>query len=117
MSTQIFPAPLSSLPSPVLSGAAALIVPEPIARAGESAAWRYLKFFTANIRNPNTRAAYGVAVERFFLWCDRHGFALEQLEPMHLAAYSALRSRRRTCMEAQVDSGAAFVDKRSRIYP
>ncbi len=27
--------------------------------AGERAAWRFLEFFTVNIRNKNTRAAYG----------------------------------------------------------
>jgi hypothetical protein len=29
-----------------------------IADLGEEAAWRYVEFFTANIRNPNTRRAY-----------------------------------------------------------
>jgi integrase/recombinase XerD len=85
MSTELVSLSPTSLPCPMLS--VSLVVPSPIARAGESAARRYLEFFTANIRNPNTRAAYGVAVERFFAWCDRYGWTLEQLEPMHLAAY------------------------------
>ncbi|MBV8093757.1 MAG: hypothetical protein JO110_11075, partial [Acetobacteraceae bacterium] len=34
------------------------IVPSLIADAGEPAAWRYVEFFAANIRNPNTRRAY-----------------------------------------------------------
>ena len=29
-----------------------------------------MEFFTAQIRNPHTRAAYGAAVTRFFTWCD-----------------------------------------------
>ncbi len=91
MSTELIS--FSALPSLAIPGEAALNVPKPIARAGESAIRHYLEFFTANIRNPNTRSAYGVAVERFFLWCDRHGFALEQLEPMHLAAYVQLLGR------------------------
>jgi hypothetical protein len=33
-------------------------VPAIIADAGDGAAKRFLEFFTANIRNPNTRAAY-----------------------------------------------------------
>jgi hypothetical protein len=33
------------------------LVPALIADAGEPAAWRYIEFFTANIRNPNTRRA------------------------------------------------------------
>ena len=32
-----------------------------IADAGDQAAWRYVEFFTANIRNPNTRRAYARA--------------------------------------------------------
>ena len=91
MSTELVSLSPASLPCPVLS--VSLVVPEPIARAGESAARRYLEFFTANIRNPNTRAAYGVAVERFFSWCDQYGWTLEQLEPMHLAAYVELLGR------------------------
>ena len=91
MSTGLVPLPPDFFPSSTLS--VSLVVPEPVARAGESAARRYLEFFTANIRNPNTRAAYGVAVERFFIWCGQHGWALEQLEPMHLAAYVELLGR------------------------
>ena len=37
------------------------LVPALIADAGETAAWRYIDFFTANIRNPNTRRAYARA--------------------------------------------------------
>ncbi len=91
MSTELVSLSPASLPCPVLS--ISLVVPEPIARAGESAARRYLEFFTANIRNPNTRGAYGVAVERFFAWCEQYGWTLEQLEPMHLAAYVELLGR------------------------
>jgi hypothetical protein len=36
------------------------LVPALIADAGEPAAWRYIEFFTANIRNPNTRRAYAL---------------------------------------------------------
>ncbi len=91
MSTELVALSLTALPCPVLP--ISLVVPEPIARAGQSAARRYLEFFTANIRNPNTRAAYGVAVERFFSWCEQYGWTLEQLEPMHLAAYVELLGR------------------------
>ena len=34
-----------------------------IADAGDQAAWRYLEFFTANIRNANTRRAYARACQ------------------------------------------------------
>jgi hypothetical protein len=42
-------------------GAGAMRVPGMVAAAGERAALRFIDFFTANIRNPNTRAAYAVA--------------------------------------------------------
>jgi hypothetical protein len=33
------------------------VVPALIADLGDEAAWRYVEFFTANIRNPHTRRA------------------------------------------------------------
>jgi hypothetical protein len=42
------------------------IVPALITDAGgEQAGWRYVEFFTANIRNPHTRRAYARACGRF----------------------------------------------------
>jgi site-specific recombinase XerD len=71
----------------VIRGASAL-VPAPIAAAGEPAAKRFVEFFTANIRNRNTRTAYARAVSDFFRWCEEVGLArLELLEPVHVAAY------------------------------
>ena len=55
--------------------------------AGEQAAYRYLEFFTASIRNPNTRAAYGRAVYRFADWCQEKRIDLLQLNPVLVAAY------------------------------
>ena len=37
------------------------VVPALIADLGDEAAWRYVEFFTANIRNANTRRAYARA--------------------------------------------------------
>lgn len=51
-------------------------VPALIAGAGERAAWRFLEFFTVNIRNPNTRAAYAHAAGDFLRWCEKHGRGL-----------------------------------------
>jgi hypothetical protein len=48
-------------------------VPALIAGAGDAARWRYVEFFTANIRNPNTRRAYARACARFFAWCNDRG--------------------------------------------
>jgi site-specific recombinase XerD len=64
------------------------LVPALVASAGTPASKRFLEFFTANIRNRNTRAAYVRAVADFFGWCDQRGFgALGALEPVHVAAY------------------------------
>ena len=42
----------------------------PITDAGGNASLRFLDFFTANIRNPNARAANGVAKRTFFALLD-----------------------------------------------
>ena len=41
-----------------------------IAGAGKGAKTRFLEFFTVNIRNPNTRAAYHRAAVEFLDWCE-----------------------------------------------
>ena len=48
---------------------------------------RFWEFFTANIRNPNTRMAYLMAAYRFADWCEAKGLALDRVEPMVVAAY------------------------------
>ena len=48
---------------------------------------RFWEFFTANIRNPNTRLAYLTATYRFADWCEAKHVALEHVEPMVVAAY------------------------------
>jgi hypothetical protein len=67
------------------------LVPALIADAGEPAAWRYIEFFTANIRNPNTRRAYARACRQFFAWCEDRGMALATIRPFDVATYYWLR--------------------------
>jgi len=55
--------------------------------AGEQASYRFVEFFTATIRNPNTRAAYFRAVQRFSLWCQRWGVTLTRVNPVQVALY------------------------------
>jgi integrase/recombinase XerD len=62
-------------------------VPALFANAGSDAVRRFIEFFTANIRNRNTRAAYARASARFARWCDARGIALAQLTPVIVAAY------------------------------
>ena len=63
------------------------VVPALIAHAGEQAGWRYVEFFTANIRNANTRRAYARACNRFFGWCEDRGLSLTGIRPVHVAAW------------------------------
>jgi Phage integrase, N-terminal SAM-like domain len=53
----------------------------------EEAAWRYVEFFTANIRNPNTRRAYARACNRFFGWCEDRGLVPAAIRPHDVAIY------------------------------
>jgi site-specific recombinase XerD len=64
-----------------------LIVPAIIAGAGETAGRRFLEFFTANIRNPNTRQAYARALGLFLAWCEERGRTLGTIDPITVAAY------------------------------
>ena len=76
MATEIIPCP--SLPK----------LPALVAHAGEKAAWRFLEFFTVNIRNGNTRGAYGRAAGSFLRWCEDKGITrIEDVQPVHVAAY------------------------------
>src|ERR1700749_1094702 len=67
------------------------IVPALIADLGDPAAWRYVEFFTANIRNPNTRRAYARACVSFFAWCDERGLTLTTIRPHDVATYIETR--------------------------
>jgi site-specific recombinase XerD len=75
------------LPVPARANKAGITLPAIIADAGERAGRRFVEFFTANIRNPNTRAAYARAVGDFFAWLEERGVTLEQVEPVIVAAY------------------------------
>jgi site-specific recombinase XerD len=48
---------------------------------------RFLEFFAAQIRNENTRKAYGRAVGQFLTWTDRQGLSLKGITPMVVSAY------------------------------
>ena len=58
-----------------------------IAARGHHAGRRFVEFFTANIRNPNTRKAYYRAACEFFDWCDQARLGLLDIEPVHVAAW------------------------------
>lgn len=62
-------------------------VPVVLTGGRRKTAARVVEFFTATIRNPNTRSAYQRATARFIGWCIDQGFALEQLTPISASAY------------------------------
>ena len=62
-------------------------MPALIADCVEQAAWRYVDFFAANIRNPHTRRAYARACARFFAWCEDRGLTLAAIRPFDVAAF------------------------------
>jgi integrase/recombinase XerD len=63
-------------------------LPTVVAAAGEQARWRFLEFFTANIRNKNTRLAYLRAILPFLTWCETKGIHdLRDIKPILVAAY------------------------------
>jgi site-specific recombinase XerD len=70
-----------------LAGPAFRLIPATIAEAGESATYRFFEFFTAGIRNQNTRDAYHRAACRFFGWCQERRLSLSGILPTHVAAF------------------------------
>lgn len=49
---------------------------------------RFIEFFTAQIRNPNTRRSYTKATVEFLSWCEiRNVRTLEVITPLHVAAW------------------------------
>ncbi|WP_026605536.1 tyrosine-type recombinase/integrase [Methylocapsa acidiphila] len=72
-------------PLPTLAASHA---PTLVAASGERAAYRFLEFFTANIRNQNTRRAYARAAHEFFDWLAAKGVTrIAAIESVHVAAY------------------------------
>ena len=84
-------------------------LPVLIARAGDRAARRFLEFFTVNIRNRNTRAAYARAAAAFLRWCEGQGIGRTRARPA-----GACGGVHRTVAEQAV---AAHGQAASRLYP
>lgn len=86
------PKPNLSLREPALASSGILILredkwPKLMVQAGASAQERFLEFFTATIRNKNTRLAYFRAISRFMSWADDRQLRLEDIRPLHIATY------------------------------
>jgi hypothetical protein len=85
--------PPDQLPAILTPGALAtpadtsIVVPALIAELGDTANWRFVEFFTANINNDHTRRAYARACSRFFGWCENRGLSLTAIRPFDVAAW------------------------------
>jgi len=83
----------------VIDGSA---VPALVDAAGERAKLRFLEFFIHQIRNPNTRRAYGRAVADFLAFCGQQGIAsVVNVRPMHVGAYVEMLTRERSAPTAK----------------
>jgi hypothetical protein len=97
-----FSPPLLRIVKDVVIAGEAALVPAFIAVAvGTFWAWcdarrLFVDFFTAHIRNRNTRAAYAVAVRTFSAWCDARRLTLGTLRAHNVAAYVELLGKRYT---------------------
>jgi site-specific recombinase XerC len=82
---------------------AASNAPTLVVAAGSRASYRFLEFFTAQIRNPHTRRAYARAAAEFFDWLAAKGVArLEAIESLHVATYIEELQRARSAPTAKL---------------
>src|ERR1700746_752227 len=75
------------VPPPALVRAGLETLPVIIRAQGERASRRFIEFFTASIRNRNTRMAYARAVKQFFDWCEERRLKLGDIEAISVATY------------------------------
>jgi len=86
-----------------LARLAASHAPALIAAAGAGASYRFLEFFTAQIRNPNTRRAYARAAGEFFAWLEAKGVTqITAIESVHVAAYIEQLQKSRSAPTAKL---------------
>ncbi len=87
---------LAVWPCPVAS-------PVIITTAGAHASYRFLEFFTAQIRNPHTRRAYARAATEFFDWLQAKGVTqLAAIKSVHVATYIEQLSQARSAPTAKL---------------
>lgn len=77
----------AELPATIDTARGGFTLPAPIANAGEKCSERFFTFFTDNIRNKNTRAAYYRNACRFFAWCEAKRLDFKNIKSYHVSAY------------------------------
>ena len=87
----------------IITSSHAARAPALVATAGARASYRFLEFFTALIRNPNTRRAYARAAIEFFDWLAARGVTrLTAIESVHVAAYIEQLQKARSAPTAKL---------------
>ncbi|MGQ0443581.1 MAG: tyrosine-type recombinase/integrase [Beijerinckiaceae bacterium] len=87
----------------LISSAPERYAPSLVAAAGERASYRFFEFFTAQIRNPNTRRAYARAAMEFFDWLAARGVTrLAAIGSVHVAAYIEQLQKARSAPTAKL---------------
>jgi site-specific recombinase XerD len=81
MNTELITSPLPRQLAALAPTLPTLFVGSPKAAKG------FVDFFTATIRNRNTRRAYFKAAERFSEWCQASGLDLASLQTFHVSSY------------------------------
>ena len=97
-----------SLPAVVPSCAPPL--PAVVASAGPSAAFAWDEFFSAQLRNPHTRALYRRAVLRFLKWLGPTGIPLPKVQPGTIGTYFDQRGGCVTTRKAELAALRRFFD-------
>jgi site-specific recombinase XerD len=80
----------------LVSVSAASVVPVVIPQEEPKAEEKFFEFFTARIRNVNTRMGLPPGGEAVLGLGRGHGFRLDQVRPVHVAAYVELFTRKRS---------------------
>jgi integrase/recombinase XerD len=62
-------------------------MPSLVLQAGGNARFAWDEWFSAELRNPHTRRAYGHAVRQFLCWCEARTLALRDITPGTVGEY------------------------------
>jgi hypothetical protein len=89
-------------------------IPALIAAVGDQAACRYIDFFTANIRNSNTRRGYARVCGQFFAWCETRGRTLGTIRPFDVSIYIEARQQTQSAPDVKRNGASCSTAFRSR---
>jgi len=90
-------------------------LPVLIIDAGDQAEKKFIEFFTANIRNANTRKAYLRSINQFLDWCNNIQLTLKQIEPVNVSAYIELLLIHRSPATVKQHLAALNVNQRPEL--